>query len=116
MDRCKGHIEYETISGSRVYREEDGRKIYNWRCDRCGATGEGNGKRGTCNRANPEVVYTKKEKWQEVRRGEKLIGYVMRISGAGRNYWQWSHRPKLDQFIGKFVTRGEAVREMESRH
>lgn len=61
LKRCGGRLSYENIWGIRVFKEGPrGRRFYNWRCPKCGASGTNNGKASTCSEkidaGNPEVI------------------------------------------------------------
>jgi hypothetical protein len=46
--RCGGTLHYAVIGTMRVYRMEGRKKLYRFRCSRCGAVGENNGRTKTC--------------------------------------------------------------------
>lgn len=118
---CGGRLAYECLAGMRVFRMVDDEPVYNWRCLRCGAMGEGNGVKQSCPRPNPSLSFKEVScavgKVQRVTRGSVHVGWLRR-DPRRRRYWQWA--PPLtvrwaDHFIGKFVTRAEAARELEAR-
>jgi hypothetical protein len=54
MKRCGGELHYENLAGMiRVFRTEGRKKLYRWRCSKCGATGENNGRERTCRVSRP---------------------------------------------------------------
>ena len=48
MAKCKGLLAYEVLAGMRVYREENGQKVYRARCTVCKHNLETNGKIKKC--------------------------------------------------------------------
>ncbi len=48
--RCGGALQYESIAGTRIYRDVGGHHRYTARCDKCGLTEENDGKPGICTR------------------------------------------------------------------
>jgi hypothetical protein len=52
MSRCGGVLHYEVLAGARVFREVGGCQRFQFRCPRCGRSGENDGRDLTCESAS----------------------------------------------------------------
>ena len=85
--KCKGELHYENIAGVLgVFRMEGRKRIYRWRCPKCGHDGENNGKARYCSLPAPKPK--PKRALSPEDRDDILNGLPMKI----RELYNWMER------------------------